>query len=261
LRHWCALLHAPDHEPHGHGPTHPHGGEIAVPRLQAAGPSHGAAPCEAVRVRGMEELSPSRGPEHPRLATRGSPQARTFARARGSRSMQSAQLMTRPAPSPPCMGRCFYSARVSQSALSSARGKTVFILRVAGLRSKCAAGTCARVSPMPWAHLPQKKARWGERAGRRRRPRSRQAPSAGCRPLLGASCSQRCQISVLSTQTAVCATPVAPPSSLSTLRPFGSGSLGAHADSAPCTVQRVGRAAAGRAPCLAWSRRAPWYTC
>ena len=139
LRHWCALLHAPDHEPHGHGPTHPHGGEIAVPRLQAAGPSHGAAPCEAVRVRGMEELSPSRGPEHPRLATRGSPQARTFARARGSRSMQSAQLMTRPAPSPPCMGRCFYSARVSQSALSSARGKTVFILRVAGLRSKCAA--------------------------------------------------------------------------------------------------------------------------
>ena len=122
-------------------------------------------------------------------------------------------------------------------------------------------GTCARVSPMPWAHLPQKKARWGERAGRRRRPRSRQALSAGCRPLLGASCSQRCQISVLSTQTAVCATPVAPPSSLSTLRPFGSGSLGAHADSAPCTVQRVGRAAAGRAPCLAWSRRAPWYTC
>ena len=34
--------------------------------------------------------------------------------------------------------------------------------------------------------------------------------------------------------------------------------MGAHADSAPCTVQRVGRAAAGRAPCLAWSRRAPW---
>ena len=26
-------------------------------------------------------------------------------------------------------------------------------------------GTCARVSMMPWAHLPQKMARWGERAG------------------------------------------------------------------------------------------------
>ena len=36
---------------------------------------------------------------------------------------------------------------------------------------------------MPWAHLPQKMARWGERAGRRRQPRSRRAPRAGCRPL------------------------------------------------------------------------------
>ena len=35
----------------------------------------------------------------------------------------------------------------------------------------------------------------------------------------GASCSQRCQISVQSTRTAVCATPAAPPSSLSTLQP------------------------------------------
>ena len=33
--HWGALLQAPDHEPHAHGPSHLHGGEIAVPRLRA----------------------------------------------------------------------------------------------------------------------------------------------------------------------------------------------------------------------------------
>ena len=31
---------------------------------------------------------------------------------------------------------------------------------------------------MPWVHLPQKGARWGEWSGRRRRPRSRRAPQA-----------------------------------------------------------------------------------
>ena len=46
----------------------PHGGEIAVPRLQARARQR-PAPCDAVRVRGMEGLIPFRGPEHPRLAT------------------------------------------------------------------------------------------------------------------------------------------------------------------------------------------------
>ena len=48
-------------------------------------------------------------------------------------------------------------------------------------------GTCARVSLMPWAHLLQKGARWGERASRRRRLRSWRAPSAGCMPLRAVS--------------------------------------------------------------------------
>ena len=111
LRHWGALLHAPDHEPHGRGPAHPHGGEIAVPRLQAAG----QAPCDAVRVKGMEGLIPSRGPEHPRLATS------AHVRARQGIAVHAVGAVDDQTCAKPTMGRvssqlcawedCFYSAR------------------------------------------------------------------------------------------------------------------------------------------------------